>query len=68
MVAVLGTPQGTLMESPQTFSYPFYQISQDFGKVFTTLLLFHNVVRWLDRQSVCIFWLLRTFALILCFA
>ncbi|KAM4779663.1 nesprin-3 isoform 1-T1 [Cyanocitta cristata] len=28
---MLATPRGTLMESPQTFTYPFYQISQDFA-------------------------------------
>lgn len=47
------------MESPQTFIYPFYQISQDFGKVFIRLLLFHNVVRWL-WQAVCLYLLAPT--------
>ncbi|XP_008627959.2 PREDICTED: LOW QUALITY PROTEIN: nesprin-3 [Corvus brachyrhynchos] len=28
---MLANPRGTLMESPQTFTYPFYQISQDFA-------------------------------------
>nr|XP_054491738.1 nesprin-3 isoform X1 [Agelaius phoeniceus] len=28
---MLGSQQETLMESPQTFTYPFYQISQDFA-------------------------------------
>lgn len=53
MVVMLGTHQETLMESPQTFTYPFYQISQDLGKVFTRLLLFHEVVRWL-WQAACL--------------
>lgn len=38
--AGLETHQETLTKSPQTFTYPFFQNSKDFGKVFARFVTF----------------------------